>query len=224
MSIQNNVEMIREKVEQACSRAGSGEVTLIAVSKTRSPEEVREAFRCGIRHFGENRIQEALPKIETAAVDAVWHLVGHLQSNKANKAAQAFDWVQSIDKPATAQKLGRYARELGRTLKVLIEVNTSGEASKNGIAPQGVEALAQALAAVGGLQPLGLMTIGPWGGTEAENRRAFALLRSIRDRLQQQFPGYQELSMGMSADFEQAILEGATMVRIGSALFGPRTY
>jgi pyridoxal phosphate enzyme (YggS family) len=231
---------IRERIENARIQAKRNDsVLLIGISKTHPAEALQEAFRAGLRDFGENRVQEALPKIAAANLRAVWHLVGHLQSNKANKAALVFDWVHSIDSIETAVRLARAAAASGRTIRALVEVNTSGEASKHGIAPEDTEAfvgqLHEALAprtqpAAGGLVPSGYMTIGPRPAVtyssarnEQENRRAFACLRGLRDRLHTNWPEMRELSMGMSGDFESAIFEGASMVRVGSAIFGMRT-
>lgn len=224
MNISENIEKIREQIETARIKSGGQEVTLVAVSKNHSALEVKNAYACGIRHFGENRIQEALPKIKEAAIDGIWHLVGHLQSNKAAKAASAFDWVQSIDSISTAAKLASHLLSLGRSCRILVEVNTSGEAAKNGIQPDEVNGFTEELSAIEGITPVGLMTIGPLGGSESDNRRAFSLLREKLKEVQSSFPAYTELSMGMSGDFEQAIQEGATIVRIGTAIFGQRIY
>jgi len=240
MPINEAILAIRERIENARAHAGRGDgVLLIGVSKTHPADAIREAWGAGLRDFGENRVQEALPKIAAANIQAAWHLVGHLQSNKINKAAGVFDWVHSIDSAETAGRLDRAAKAAGRTLRALVEVNTSGEASKHGVAPGELgpfmAALAQALAdcamngaaggtsETGGIILSGYMTIGPLGGGEAENRRAFALLREIRERFLTEWPAMRELSMGMSGDFESAILEGASMVRVGSAIFGARS-
>lgn len=227
MSISDNLISVLEAIESARAKAGrTDRVTLVGVSKTHPAEAVRTAFSAGLTDFGENRIQEALPKIEEAAIPAVWHLVGHLQSNKAKKAALAFDWIHSIDSPETARLVARAAAEAGRSVRILLEVNTSGEESKHGVAPEKALSLAEELLPLEGqgLTIAGLMTIGPLGGNELANRKAFALLRRLRDRIQALLPGCQELSMGMSGDFPSAILEGSTMVRVGSAIFGARTY
>lgn len=227
MPISDQLERILALIAAARDRAGRTDIVrLIGISKTHPEEAVREAFAAGLADFGENRIQEALPKIAAAGVAATWHLVGHLQSNKAAKAATVFDWVHSIDSFGTAERLARAAADAGREIKVLIEVNTSGEAAKHGVRPEDARALAEALAPLAGhgIVPAGLMTVGPLGADDAANRRAFALLRSLRDDIAGSFPEYRELSMGMSGDFESAILEGATMVRVGSAIFGAREY
>jgi len=247
MTIEEAILSIRERIENAREEAGrKDEVRLIGISKTHPADLIQEARNAGLADFGENRVQEALPKIDQLkGIAAVWHLVGHLQSNKVNKAAPVFDWVHSIDNAETAARLDRAAKAAGRTIRALVEVNTSGEESKHGIAPEDTESfmakLGEALqsgvmapapgapavyasnaAEQGGILLAGYMTIGPLHGTEEDNRRAFALLRRIRDRLQGDWPMCRELSMGMSGDFESAILEGATMVRVGSAIFGAR--
>lgn len=227
MSIQQNITRILETIHKARTRAGrSDPIVLVGVSKTHPVSAVLEAYAAGLVNFGENRIQEALPKIAEASIPATWHLVGHLQSNKAKKAALAFDWVHSIDSLNTAQILARAAEEAGRVVRILIEVNTSGEASKHGVAPDAAAALADSLAPLDGhgIQISGLMTIGPLGGDQTANRRAFSLLRSLRDQIKITLPACCELSMGMSGDYESAILEGSTMVRVGSAIFGSRDY
>ncbi|MDR2734434.1 MAG: YggS family pyridoxal phosphate-dependent enzyme [Spirochaetota bacterium] len=237
MTIQEAILSVRERIGIARAKAGRQDpVCLIGISKTHPAELIREAWNAGLADFGENRVQEALPKISAVQSGSaiVWHLVGHLQSNKVNKAAPVFDWVHSIDSVETAAHLHRAARAAGRRIHALVEVNTSGEESKHGIAPGDAaaftarlhEALAEDLentASENGVILSGLMTIGPLGGREAENRRAFALLREIRERLCGEWPLCRELSMGMSGDFESAILEGATMVRVGGAIFGARS-
>jgi hypothetical protein len=244
MTMQEAILSIRERIENACEKAGrkaqgEGGVRLIGISKTHPAGSVLEAWGAGLADFGENRVQEALPKIADANITATWHLVGHLQSNKVNKVAPVFDWVHSIDSVETAARLDRAAAAAGRKIRALVEVNTSGEDSKHGIAPEEaspfMEELGEALygqspdakgvqrcGAESGILLSGYMTIGPLHGTEQDNRRAFALLREIRDRLSGDWPLCRELSMGMSGDFESAILEGSTMVRVGSAIFGAR--
>lgn len=227
MSISANLSRVLESIESARIKAGrTDRVTLVGVSKTHPASAVRAAFAAGLTDFGENRMQEALPKIAEADILAVWHLVGHLQSNKAKKAALAFDWIHSIDSHETGILVARAAYQAGRSVRILLEVNTSGEKSKHGVPPERALPLAEALAPLDGrgIVIAGLMTVGPLGGDEAANRRAFALLRSLRDRIQSLIPGCSELSMGMSGDFTSAILEGSTMVRVGSAIFGARTY
>lgn len=222
MGIRENVAEIRERIEAARQEAEGQEVTLLAVSKTHGPEAVREAARAGITVFGENRVQELLPKMEAVPEPVTWRLVGHLQGNKVNKVAGVVAAVDSLDSLPTAERLNRRLLELGTRCRVMIEVNTSGEASKDGIGPEMVMAFADALSRMEALEPEGLMTIGPLTGGADAARRSFAVLRELRERLRRDFPQYRELSMGMSGDFELAIREGSTMVRIGSLLFGAR--
>jgi len=214
---------VRGRIRAAAERVGRdpSSVRLIGASKTVPAAVLVEAVRAGLADLGENRVQEAEAKAPLLRADLtdgavpVWHLIGHLQSNKARKAVALFDWIHSVDSPRLADGLERIAQELGRAPRVLIEVNTSGEASKEGVAPDDAAALIAHVAGLGTLRLAGLMTIGPTGG---DPRPAFRLLRRLRDAA-----GLDELSMGMSGDFEAAIEEGATIVRVGSALFGART-
>jgi len=214
---------VRGRIRAAAERVGRdpSSVRLIGASKTVPAAVLVEAVRAGLADLGENRVQEAEAKAPLLRADLtdgavpVWHLIGHLQANKARKAVALFDWIHSVDSPRLADGLERIAQELGRAPRVLIEVNTSGEASKEGVAPDDAAALIAHVAGLGTLRLAGLMTIGPTGG---DPRPAFRLLRRLRDAA-----GLDELSMGMSGDFEAAIEEGATIVRVGSALFGART-
>lgn len=221
----------RARIASACARAGRSpdEVTLVAVSKTVPAARLREAVAAGQRIFGESRIQEAGPKIseisETESVPLVWHLIGHLQSNKARRAVEMFDMIESVDSLALAERLDRIAGEMGRRLPVLLEVNLGGEGSKSGFAPE--EAL-PAIERVGRLEHLdlrGLMSVPPYLEEAEETRPFFRRLREMRDEARRSGvagEGFVELSIGMSHDFEIAIEEGATLVRIGTALFGQR--
>lgn len=204
--------------------AAARTVRLLAVSKTRTAAEVRALATLGQRDFGENYVQEAVAKqAELADLDLCWHLIGPLQSNKCDAAARHFDWIESIDRAKLIPLLAR-ARPLGRNpLNVLVQVNVSAEASKSGCAPDQAGTLAAAIAAEPRLRLRGLMTIGaPWPDFE-RRRSEFAHLRRLFEALAAEHPGLDTLSMGMSEDFALAIEEGATQVRIGSALFGPRT-
>jgi len=220
MSIKENLDSIRERIERARENSPGQDVTLVAVSKTHPAESVMEAYACGVRIFGENRVQEAVPKIDACGPQLCWRLIGHLQSNKVNKIAGKVSAIDSIDSLSTAVKLNRRLKELGEKLEILIEVNTSGDLSKKGIAPSDLPAFSERIAELKQLSPAGLMTIGPLGGGEYNNRKAFSLLRKLRNSIRRTHPQYTELSMGMSDDFEEAIQEGATMVRIGSLIFG----
>jgi pyridoxal phosphate enzyme (YggS family) len=229
LTIKGRVEAVRERMEKSASRASRrvSEVKLLAVTKTRTVEEMLEAAPL-VDGFGENRVQEAASKKLAWPVSAAveWRLIGHLQTNKARKAVTLFDSIDSLDSAGATGAVERIAAEGNRTLPVLIEVNTSGEASKTGAAPEGFPELLDTVLACPHLRLDGLMTIGPL--TDAENgealaRGAFAMLRGLAEeaRLRSGLP-LPVLSMGMSGDFEPAIAEGSTMIRIGEALFGQR--
>ncbi|GAB4201830.1 MAG: YggS family pyridoxal phosphate-dependent enzyme [Roseiflexaceae bacterium] len=239
-AIAEQLALIQERIAAAARQAGRdpGSVTLIGVSKTHPPETVGAALAAGLTHFGENRVQEAEGKIAALAgrrADMAWHLIGHLQSNKAKKAAALFDLIHSLDSLALAQALDRHAGALGRRLPVLLQVNVSGEASKDGFALAGWEerpavlegfyAELEPLLALPQLEVRGLMTIAPLSDDPAAALATFRSTRRLRDALGRRFPQarWGELSMGMTDDFEEAIAEGATMVRIGRAIFGSRT-
>lgn len=222
------IRSILDRMAAAALRAGRepAEVTLLAVSKTKPLETVVEAARTGlVTHFGENHVQEGQVKIPAFPPELTprWHLIGHLQRNKARKAAQLFDVIESLDSPAVASALERVCAEIGRELDVLIEVNSSGEASKTGTPRAEVPALAgHVRTECPHLRLRGLMTIGPLGGDEKAVRSAFAATRELRDSLRLGADDLPVLSMGMSGDFEWAIAEGSTEVRVGSAIFGQR--
>jgi pyridoxal phosphate enzyme (YggS family) len=215
MSIRENLAAVEARIAAACDRAGRkrGEVTLVAVSKTFPASAVDEAIAAGAGDIGENRVQEARDKKPDVRGNARWHLIGHLQSNKAKDAARIFDVIQTVDSMSLADKLSRAA---AAPLDVLIEVNIGDEPQKSGAATKEVDGLVKAIAALPNLRVRGLMTIPPVGAPD-ETRRYFRQLRAMRDA-----NGLQELSMGMSEDFEVAIEEGATIVRIGRAIFGSR--
>ncbi|MBQ6919378.1 MAG: YggS family pyridoxal phosphate-dependent enzyme [Synergistaceae bacterium] len=223
-----DAEIIRERIENAKSKAGrSDKIFFAAVSKTRTVDEMKEAEKIPwIDFFGENRVQEAESKRKIYGESRVpWRLIGHLQGNKARKAVEIFDTIDSLDSQDLAVRLERIAGELGRIVPVLIEVNTSGEASKSGVEPSEFPRLLDFVANLKNLRLEGLMTVGPITDSEREIRAAFSELRELllraRERSGLSLP---VLSMGMSGDFEQAILEGSTLVRIGTLLFGPRNY
>jgi pyridoxal phosphate enzyme (YggS family) len=204
-------------------------VRVVAVTKGFGAAVIREAFAAGLRRFGENRVQEALPKM-AAAPDAEWHLVGRLQANKARPAVRGFAAIHSVDSLDLLARLDRIATEESRAPTVLLQVNVTGEASKAGFAldwfARAVRRRGPLSVAIGGLASVrlaGLMTIGPAGATHDESRHAFAILRRLRDELEQ-LAGHSlaELSMGMTADADAAVAEGATLVRIGTGIFGPR--
>lgn len=217
------LERIRERIGEAARRAGrrSEDVTLVAVTKGFPAPIVEEALDVGIRHIGENRVQEAAAKIPRLRDRATWHLVGHLQRNKAKRALELFDVIESVDSLALAHELQKRAEQADSEVRVLVEVNTSGEATKYGVGPAGLRELLDEVVKLDRLRVEGLMTVGPIVTDPNDARPAFRLLRELAEG----FPGgiLRHLSMGMSGDFEVAVEEGATIVRIGTALFGPRT-
>jgi hypothetical protein len=240
MSVAENLLRVQADIAHACRSAGRepAEILLVAVSKTVEPARVIEAVQAGVVELGENWVQEALakrPAVEQALTthcslltthhSVRWHMIGHLQTNKVKKALSVFDMVQGVDSLHLAQELDRRAAALDRVVPILIEVNTSGEATKFGARPDQVPALSDSLRALSHVRVEGLMTIGPGLSVEEpeQSRPCFRLLRELRDRLESgsglKLP---QLSMGMSSDFAVAIQEGATMLRIGTAIFGAR--
>jgi len=223
--IAENFARVRAQIAEAAARCGrrAEEVTLIAVSKTHGPEEVREAVAAGQVLFGENRVQEARAKAPLLPGALQWHLIGHLQSNKVRQALGLFERIQSIDTVEMARDVNRVAGELGLFPKVFLEVNVAGERSKFGFQPEALRARMEELLALDRVTVDGLMTIPPYASEPEDARVYFAALRELRDRLSTEFGvALPELSMGMSGDFAAAIEEGATFVRVGTALFGER--
>ncbi len=211
------------QMNNAAARANRPPPRLLAVSKTRSAAEVAILAEAGQVAFGENYVQEALPKIEALRGGGLeWHLIGHLQSNKAQAAAEAFDWVQSVDRPKLVAALARHRPEDAGPLNLLLQINIDDETSKHGCRPEQVPALAALVAAEPCLRLRGLMAIPAPRADLVSSHLAFAAMRTLFDALRSEHPGIDTLSMGMSGDFVPAIGEGATMVRIGSALFGAR--
>jgi len=212
---------------RSASRAGRAaeDITLVAVSKTFPPEAIRDAYELGVRHFGENRVQEWESKRSTVTgLDATWHLIGHLQSNKARRAANLFSRVDSVDSIALAQKLDATAAAEGNRLKVLIEVHQGGEETKSGVPEADLPALTKGMAHLRNLELLGLMTIPPYFEEPERVRPYFRRLRELRDKTGAQLGlPLTVLSMGMSHDFEIAIEEGATEIRVGTGIFGQRS-
>jgi pyridoxal phosphate enzyme (YggS family) len=227
-SLRENLLRIQEKISAAAHRAGrrAEDVTLIGVSKTNTAEAIRAACEAGVRHFGENRVQEWEGKRSVLAdLQATWHLIGHLQSNKAARAARLFDSVDSVDDFAMAQRLDRARGEMAASakLRVLIEVHLANEETKSGVAIAGLSALAEKIVQLPGLELAGLMCIPPFLQDIKEVRPYFRQLWELRDDLAKRLGhALPVLSMGMSHDFEVAIEEGATEVRVGTALFGSR--
>jgi PLP dependent protein len=227
--IAERVAAVRERIARAAERARrkASDVRLVAVSKTQPIEAVREAFAAGVRDFGENRVQEAEPKIaasaDLVAAGASWHLVGHLQTNKARRAAALFGLVQSIDSLDLAVRLARAGEESGRTLRGLVEVDLAGEATKFGLPEAELMGTLRAMRGRAGLRLEGLMALPPLASDLEAVRPYFRRLRELRDRaLGEGLLAAGELSMGMSHDFEAAIEEGASLVRVGTAIFGER--
>ncbi|HWY05120.1 MAG TPA: YggS family pyridoxal phosphate-dependent enzyme [Candidatus Acidoferrum sp.] len=231
MSIAENIFATRERIAAAAKRAGRRpeEIALMAVSKTHPPERIREAYAAGLRLFGENRVQEFAGKAGalTDLAEAEWHMIGHLQTNKALKAAELFRAVDSVDSVKLAEKLDSAARSLGKKLSVLVEINVGGETAKSGVAPDSreLEELLLAAPRFEALQFLGLMTVPPFTDDLEGARPYFRKLRKLRNVVAaRKLPAIEMavLSMGMSHDFEAAIEEGSTCVRVGTAIFGER--
>jgi PLP dependent protein len=231
MSIAENIASIHQRIAAAARRAGRNprEIALMAVSKTHPPQCIREAYEAGLKLFGENRVQEFASKIGGLQnlPDADWHMIGHLQTNKAGKTVELFNAVDSVDSLKLAEKLYAAARQLGKKLSVLIEINVGGEAAKSGVAPNSEELEKLLLAAprLDAMQFRGLMTVPPFTDNPQTTRPYFRKLRDLRDAIAaRKLPsvGMDILSMGMSHDFEVAIEEGSTCVRVGTGIFGER--
>ncbi len=231
MSISANITAVRERIAQAAQRSGGSAdgIALMAVTKTHPPERIREAYAAGLRLFGENRVQEFAGKADALAdlAGAEWHMIGHLQTNKAGKAVELFSAVDSVDSVKLAEKLDAAARAMGKKLSVLIEINVGGEAAKSGVAPDSPELEALLLAAprFEALEFRGLMSVPPFTDDPEGARPYFRQLRTLRDEIAARTltaVGMSVLSMGMSHDFEVAIEEGSTRVRVGTAIFGER--
>lgn len=225
-NIAENLAVVRQRIAAAAVAAGRSpdDITLVAVSKTRSVEEIRAALAAGVRHLGENRVQEALPKWQALqGSGAVWHLIGSLQTNKVGQALEFADLIHSLDRPELARTLHTRAERLGRRIDCLVEVNTSGEESKHGLAPEALMPFLREMGQWGTINVLGLMTMAPLAASGLAARFYFRRLRELADSARE-LPGVQMqwLSMGMSGDYEAAIAEGANLVRIGTAIFGPR--
>jgi PLP dependent protein len=221
-----NAERIREAVASAARRAGRrpDDIRIVAVTKGRPAEAVEAARAAGLTDIGENRVAEALAKAPSAGPGLTWHLIGHLQTNKARKTLTLFDCVHSVDRPGLAEALQEEASKAGRRMRCFLQVNVSGEGSKGGYAPSEVEEAARRLAALDRIEPAGLMTMAPLNPDPEASRPVFRALRELRDRLLRAVPaapGMTGLSMGMSQDYTVAVEEGATHLRIGTALFAP---
>jgi PLP dependent protein len=230
-ALAGRLRAIRERIGEAATRANRlpDAVQLVAVSKTVPVAVLRGAYALGLRVFGENRVQEAQEKIAALALpDMRWELIGHLQTNKAARAVELFSRVQSVDSLRLAEVLSAHASAMGKSLPILLEVNVAGEESKSGFAQGEALGAAHAIMAMPALRPEGLMTIAPLVDDPEDVRLVFRGLRELRDQLREEAPlardgGWSELSMGMSDDFAVAIEEGATLIRLGRALFGARS-
>ena len=225
-SIAENLERVREQIAQAAARAGrvAEEIELVAITKMHPAEKVREAIEAGQTLFGESRVQEARAKIPELPSNLRWHFVGHLQKNKIRHALPLFEMIHSVDSLELAQDMNRIAEEDGLHPRVLLEVNMAGEGSKFGFSSEKLRDQMEELLALPRLSILGLMTIPPFAEEAEESRKYFVQLRELRDRLQTEFRvDLAQLSMGMTQDFPVAIEEGATLVRVGTAIFGERS-
>ncbi len=225
MDLAVNLEMIRQRIRTACGRAGRNpdSVSLLAVTKSHPPEVVQAAAKLGLILFGENKVQEAKAKIPLCPGNLRWHMIGHLQSNKCRDAVELFKMIQSVDSLSLAQEINKRAEQAARTMPVLLEVNVAGEASKFGYRPEQLLAELKELNALPRIEIHGLMTVPPWSAEAEKARPHFRRLRELKQQAEAVLGApLPHLSMGMSGDFEIAIEEGATIVRVGTTLFGPR--
>jgi len=225
MDLSGNLHHVQERMAAACGRAGRdpGSVKLLAVTKTQPPEVVRQAAELGLALFGENKVQEAKAKIPLCPSRLRWHMIGHLQTNKCRDAVELFEMIQGVDSLHVAQELNKRAEQAARRMPILLEVNIVGEGSKFGYKPDQLLSELETLNSLPRLEIHGLMTIPPWTPLPERVRPAFRRLRELKTDCEQVLGApLPELSMGMTGDFEVAIEEGATMVRIGTALFGER--
>jgi PLP dependent protein len=226
MDLAENLNSIRARIADACQRTGRdpSTVTLLAVTKGQPPEVVKAAADLGLMLFGENKVQEAKAKIPLCPGKVRWHMIGHLQSNKCRDAVHFFEMIESVDSLALAQEISARAEQAAKTMPVLLEVNVAGEASKFGYRPEQLLADLKALNALPKIEIHGLMTVPPWTPEPDKTRPHFQRLRELKVECEQILGApLPQLSMGMSGDFEAAIVEGSTIVRIGTALLGPRT-
>lgn len=223
-TIRENLLQVMERIKRAAQRAGRDpqEIKLVAVSKTVEVSRIKEAIDAGVSILGENYVQEAKKKIEEIGRQVEWHFIGHLQTNKAKYAVQLFDMIHSVDTLPLAEELNRRAEKEGQVIKVMIEVNLSGESTKFGTEEEKVFELAKKIFELRNLSLVGLMTMPPYFESPEMSRPYFIKLRQLKERLGKEGIPLKELSMGMSNDFEIAIEEGATYVRVGTAIFGPR--
>lgn len=226
MGLSENLKALEDRIQAACARAGRprDSVTLLAVSKGQSVQRIEEACALGLGIFGENRVQEAKAKVGLCPDRIRWHLIGHLQSNKCRDAVALFEMVHSVDRMELACELDRWAEKLSRRMPVLLEVNVSGEGTKFGFKPDPLPAELVRINGLARLEVRGLMTMAPWSEEAEKSRPVFRRLRELKEECENELgASLPHLSMGMTGDFEVAIEEGATMIRIGTALFGPRS-
>jgi len=227
MNIINNYNKIKKHIQELNISLGRdiNSVKIISVSKTFPIATVQEAIDSGIQVFGENKIQEAKLKHESLTGKFSFHLIGHLQSNKAKEAVKIFDLIHSIDKLSTAEKLNKEAAKINKIQEILIQVNATNEESKNGIHPSELNSIFESINDLSNIKVMGIMGIGPTNGTEKKIRKAFKMCKQLLDNLNKKYNiNLKELSMGMSSDYEIAIEEGATFIRVGRAIFGKRDY
>ena len=227
MPIRENVQFARNKIAEACRRRGrkSEEIELVAITKTVDVEQINEAIEAGIRVVGENRVQEAWRKFQEVGEKVHWHMVGHLQTNKVKRVLQFADMIHSVDSVYLAREIQTQAKKLERTIEILIQVNTSGEESKFGLEPEATIGAIEEVSTLPNLKIKGLMTIGAFLPNPEDVRPCFKLLHDLKDRVNERGITSVEigtLSMGMTNDYEIAIEEGSTMVRVGTAIFGER--
>lgn len=223
MDYRDKAASVRQRIVHACERAGRNpeEVTLIAVTKYVGVEETLALIETGIRDFGENRVQQAMPKMKQIEVPVRWHFIGNLQTNKVKDVLPHLHWIHSLDRMSLAEEIQRQAEKMDLTVSCLVQVNVSGERTKSGFSPAEVAPFLAEIAGMERIQVQGLMTMAPAVNNPEEVRPVFRQLRELRDSLQPSHPFLVHLSMGMSGDFEVAVEEGATMVRIGSVLVKP---
>lgn len=220
-NLKDSIERVRTRIRDASIRSGRAEedILLIGVTKGVDLERIRQAYECGLKDFGENYIQEARKKIEVFSEGATWHMIGYIQTNKIKYISRLFHWVHSVDRWEILETLNRYSRPM----RVLFELNISGEESKHGASPDDIRRILEKIDTLKCIEPTGLMTMAPYRENPEDGRWIFRRLGEILKELNQEFGlNMKELSMGMSSDFEIAIEEGATMVRIGTAIFGER--
>jgi len=223
--VKENIKKLKERIEEVCRRIGreSKEIEIVAVSKGFGEDKIREAIEAGIKKIGENRVQEALPKIEVLGRVVDWHMVGHVQSNKVKKVVKYFDFIQSLDSIKLAGLIQKEAKKINKKVPVLVEVNTSGEETKYGVSPSFSFSLVEKVLECENLKFMGLMTVGPLTQDKEKIRKSFRLLRKLKEEMEDKFRiSIFYLSMGMTDDFEIAIEEGSNMLRIGRGIFGER--